>query len=120
MKKVVYILFSFVLLDCKVPSTKVCTEEARAGLTVFVKDEKTNLFISDTVQVQASDGSYSEQLQFISGNPISYAGAWERPGAYILKANKLGYKAYTSDIILVEKDECHVLPKTYTIALRSN
>jgi hypothetical protein len=64
MKKVGYILFTIILLACKVPKTKVCNEEARAGLTVFVKDEKTNLFISDTILLEAIDGSYSEQLQF--------------------------------------------------------
>ena len=39
-----------------------CTEEAKAGLNITIKDAETNLYLSEGVSVIATDGSYSEAL----------------------------------------------------------
>jgi hypothetical protein len=44
-------------------------------------------------------------------------GAGERPGSYVLEITAEGYDSYTSEIIQVESDECHVIPEVLEILL---
>jgi len=104
----------------KTPVKKICTEEARAGLTVFVKDGNNKNFLSDSVSVSIKDGTYNEALQLFSGNPPSFNGAWERAGTYVISVIKRGYKTATSSPITVSEDECHVISQTHTIEITPN
>ncbi len=104
----------------KAPVKKICTKEARAGLTVYVKDSGSGAFLSDSVNVLANDGNYSEVLQLFFGNPPSFSGAWERAGTYIVSVSKRGYKTATSLPITVGEDECHVISQTHTIEIIPN
>ena len=95
-----------------------CTEEARAGLNITIKDAETNLYLSEGVSVIATDGSYSETLiSFDVTEPI-FSGAYEREGNYIITVSKTGYVTYTSEIITVTSDLCHVIPQQITILLQ--
>jgi|JI6StandDraft_1071083.scaffolds.fasta_scaffold05700_4 hypothetical protein len=95
-----------------------CTEEARAGLNITIKDAETNLYLSEGVSVIATDGSYSEALiSFDVVEPI-FSGAYEREGNYIITVSKSGYVTYTSEIITVTSDVCHVIPQQITILLQ--
>jgi len=113
---------SIFLIAClpKSPIQKVCTEEARAALTVFVKDGKSNSLLSDSVVVKAVDGTYTETLQLFSGNPPNFSGAWERPGNYNVIVEKRGYKSSTNNPVVCEKDECHVIPQTLTVSISTD
>jgi hypothetical protein len=95
-----------------------CTEEAKAGLNITIKDAETNVYLSDGVSVIATDGSYSEALvSFDVAEPI-FSGAYEREGNYTITVSKSGYVTYTSEIITVTSDVCHVIPQQRTILLQ--
>jgi hypothetical protein len=95
-----------------------CTEEAKAALNITIKDAETNLYLSEGVAVIATDGSYSEALiSFDVVEPI-FSGAYEREGNYIITVSKSGYVTYTSEIITVTSDVCHVIPQQITILLQ--
>lgn len=95
-----------------------CTEEAKAGLNITIKDAETNVYLSDGVSVIATDGSYSETLvSFDVSEPI-FSGAYEREGNYTITVSKSGYVTYTSEIITVTSDVCHVIPQQRTILLQ--
>ena len=95
-----------------------CTEEAKAVLNITIKDAETNLYLSEGVSVIATDGSYSEALiSFDVVEPI-FSGAYEREGNYIITVSKSGYVTYTSEIITVTSDVCHVIPQQITILLQ--
>lgn len=87
-----------------------CTEEARAGLNVTVMDAVTHAVLTEGVTVVATEGTYSETLEFFPGTDV-FSGAWERKGDYILTVTKAGYQNYTSETITVESDVCHVIPQ---------
>ena len=95
-----------------------CTEEARAGLNITIKDAITNAYLNEGVSVLATDGSYSETLMsFDLAEPI-FSGAYEREGNYTITVSKTGYVTYTSEVISVTSDVCHVIPQQRTILLQ--
>ena len=122
MKKLLLIIAIFPLLlatQCNEDDNGIaCTEEARAGLNITVKDAETNDYLNEGVSVIATDGSYSETLiSFDVVEPI-FSGAYEREGNYIITVSKSGYVTYTSEIITVTSDVCHVIPQQITILLQ--
>ena len=95
----------------------ICTEEARAGLNVTVKNAETGVTITEGITVVATDGNYTETLEYFYGSP-NFSGAWEREGTYVITVTGEGYQTYTSDAITVEADECHVISEIITINLQ--
>tara|TARA_R110000850_G_scaffold271031_2_gene404721 strand:- start:113682 stop:114008 length:327 start_codon:yes stop_codon:yes gene_type:complete len=95
-----------------------CTQEARAGLNVTVKDAATNNYLGLGTTVLATDGDYSETLEYMDGIVPTFAGAWEREGNYILTVSAEGYAAYVSETITVTSDECHVIPQQVEVLLQ--
>ncbi len=104
------------LSGCSEDTDILCTAEARAGLNVYVKDFSTNQPLSEGVMVTAKDGTYTDTLMNFQGN--AFAGAWERPGKYLITAECSGYITYVSDTVKVEADVCHVIPQTVNVLLR--
>lgn len=94
-----------------------CTEEFVYGLNVNVKDAATNATLQEGVLVVAVDGSYSETLELVESIP-TFIGAGERPGNYVITVSKAGYQTFTSPVIAVDANECHVLTETVTVALQ--
>ena len=116
-------LFLFgILLFLSCTSTKTdgiaCTEEARAGLNITVKDAVTNRLLGDGITVKATDDNYMETLEFFNANDPVFAGAWEREGNYIISVSGIGYITNISETITVEADECHVIPQQLQIILQ--
>lgn len=98
-----------------------CTQEARAGLNITVKDAVTDEFLTSGVTVIAQDGSYTETLEnFPNDETALFVGAWERAGSYTVTVSKEGYQTYTSEIIVVTADICHVIPQQITVDLQPN
>ena len=95
----------------------VCTEEAKAGLNVTVKDLNTNQILNEGVIVKATDGLYVELLESFFPTQTTFFGAWERTGNYTLTVTKVGYETYVSDVITVTRDVCHVIPKQIEVKL---
>jgi hypothetical protein len=122
MKKLLLIIAFFPFLmatQCEKEDNGIaCTEEARAGLNITIKDAVTNAFLSEGVSVIATDGSYSETLVSFGGVEPVFSGAYEREGNYIITVSKAGYVSYTSEIISVTSDVCHVIPQQRTVLLQ--
>jgi len=95
----------------------MCTEEARAGLNVTVSLGAMNSLAGTGVSVVAKDDNYSETLSYFNELDPIFSGAFERPGNYILTVSKKGYQTYTSGVITVTRDECHVIPQKIHVTL---
>jgi len=98
-------------------STRTCTEEFVYGLNVNVKDAETDAVLQEGVLVKAVEGTYSETLETVESIP-TFIGAGERPGSYVVTVSKEGYQTYTSPIVKVLADECHVLTETLNVELQ--
>ncbi len=119
MKKIFYIIFTISVLACTSDDDSIaCTQEARAGLNVTVKDASTNNYLGIGTTVLATDGNYSETLEYMEGIVASFVGAWEREGNYILTVSAEGYATYVSETIIVTSDECHVIPQQIEVLLQ--
>jgi hypothetical protein len=110
----------FIFLSCKTDNDQgiPCTTEAKAGLNVTVKDAETEFFLYEEVTVVATDGDFSETLQLMGGVSPVFTGAWEREGNYTIEISGAGYESYTSDLIEVVSDECHVIPRFLEVILQ--
>lgn len=99
-----------------------CTQEAKAGLNITVKDAVTSEVLSTGVTVIAQDGDYTETLEAFTGDNETtiFIGAWERVGTYTVTVSKVGYQTYTSELIIVTADVCHVIPQLITVNLQPN
>lgn len=98
-----------------------CTEEAKAGLNITIKDAVTNEILSTGVTVIAQDGTYTETLELFPGlEEFVFIGAWERVGNYTITVSKEGYQTYISEQIVVTADVCHVIPEQLIVELQPN
>jgi hypothetical protein len=117
----IMIFCSFLLfLSCTFNNTDEiqCTEEARAGLNITVKNAVTNQVLGNGIIVTAKDGNYTETLGFFDANNPVFSGAWERAGTYIVTVSGVGYITFVSGAITVAADECHVIPQQLQIVLQ--
>lgn len=94
-----------------------CTDIFVYGLNVTVKDSLANEILQEGVIVKAVDGIYEETLQSEQSTSAVFVGAGERAGNYVLTVSKPGYETYTSGVITLTADECHVIPKEVAVAL---
>lgn len=110
----------FIFLSCT--SNKIddinCTQEARAGLNITVKDAVSNQVLGNGITVTAKDGNYMETLEFYNANNPVFSGAYEREGTYIISVSGAGYVTFVSGAILVTADECHVIPQQLQVILQ--
>ena len=124
MKKIYLIVacMPFLLaMTCDDDNQVICTQEAKAGLNITVKDAVTNVILSTGVTVTAQDGMYTETLEVLDGDDSAvFIGAWERQGTYIVTVSKEGYQTFISSPIQVTADECHVIPQLLNVALQPN
>jgi len=110
----------FIVLSCT--SNKIddipCTEEARAGLNITVKNAVSNQVLGPGITVTAKDGNYTETLEFFNANNPVFSGAWERAGTYIVTVSGVGYVTFVSEPITIISDECHVFPQQLQVSLQ--
>jgi hypothetical protein len=118
--KSLLIICLFIFLSCT--SNKIddipCTEEARAGLNITVKNAVTNQILGEGITVKATDGNYTETLELFNANNPVFSGAWERAGTYIVTVSDDGYVTFVSESITVTSDECHVIPQQLQVTLQ--
>lgn len=117
MKKFLLLLI-IVASSCQGNDDVYCTQEVVFGLTVTVKDAVTEAGLQEGVLVIATDGSYTEILQYAMNNAAVFIGAAERPGNYTLTVSKEGYQTFTTDVIVVTRDMCHVISQSVTVTLQ--
>lgn len=125
MKKIIVLLFCMPLLlasTCEDENEEdiFCTTEAVAALNVSVSLGASSAITSDGVTVVATDGNYSETLIVNDANNPIFVGAYERQGNYTITVSKDGYQTYTSEIISITRDECHVIPEQVHVVLVPN
>jgi hypothetical protein len=125
MKKLILLLFLFPLLMANTCEDDryddhPCTNEARAGLNVSVSLGSQNSITSDGVTVVATDGSYTETLVAYNENDPIFSGAYERRGHYTITVSKEGFQTFTSAVLTVRSDRCHVIPIMTHITLQPN
>lgn len=97
-----------------------CTQEAKAGLNVTVSLGVMNAITAEGVTIMATDSNYFETLVYYNENEPVFSGAYEREGNYIVTVSKDGFQTYTSEIITVSSDVCHVIPKHLHVSLQPN
>ena len=89
MKRLAILWLAIVAAGCggdTVPGVP-CPAIAAAGLDVGVANAQTGQLICDAM-VTVSEGTYSERLAQLS---CRYAGLFERPGTYAVRAEKPGF-----------------------------
>jgi len=97
------------------PSNPVCTEVFVYGLTATVTDEDGAPIEGATLTL--TEGNYSETLEGIGGG--TYIGAGERAGTYSLTVEAEAFAPETIERIVVDEDECHVIPVERNVVLSS-
>ena len=124
MKYLIFFLVTFTIVSCQRSNDDngqvFCTDEFVYGLNVVVRDAVSLVVLTDQeVTVTAVDGAYSEDLLFSS---VSFLGAGERPGNYVLIASGAGYQTYTSATVSIgmDDDDCHVIPQAIEILIQPN
>ena len=119
-KKLVFFSFAFIFLACNSNNDDDgtnCTDQYVYGLSITVRDAVTEQIISENITLTATDGNYSEALMTFSGS-TNFIGAGEREGTYTIQVLADGYESFTSDEIVVNADECHVITEERTFQLQ--
>ena len=84
-----------------------CTDEARPGIAVDLRDAGSNEPITVAARVIARDGAYAETVE------IETNGSWiplahEREGSYTVTVDAVGYRLWSRSGIPVIDGGCHV------------
>jgi hypothetical protein len=95
-----------------------CSEEFVYGLNITCKNESGEI-LTEGLTLVAVDGNYQETLMVYEGFN-TFVGAGERAGNYVITVTSDNYQTYTSEVITLEKDQCHVIPKGIEFVLQSN
>ena len=111
-------------LSCTSPNDIACTENLAYGLNLQVRDSVTGVPTGRQATVVAQDGQYTETLQFLGAlvatDSLSFFGAAERAGTYLITVTKAGYRAWTRSGVTVLADVCHVHGVTVEVRLQAN
>lgn len=90
---------------------RLCTTEARAGINIEIRDAATSLPAARGAIAVVSDHSFVDTLRGIPfADSLTVFGVFERPGVYTVVITKSGYRDWTRSNVVVNKDECHVIP----------
>lgn len=121
MKKLVLIISLIICVSCNNDDDATqdpifCTEEARAGLEVTVRDGIGGAFLTEGVTVVAQDNEYKETLENFTGSN-AFFGAFERTGTYVITVSKEGYANQSTEPIVVEEDICHVITESIEVII---
>ena len=92
----------------------ICTEVFVYGVKVALTHADTGEAITGAT-LTLTEGDYSEPMQELS--PGHYAGAGERAGTYTLTVEVDGFETQTIGDIVVDADECHVIPVNLDVEL---
>lgn len=104
-----WVLPGFVLLvaACAENPMVACTEEARPGLSVTVRDSLTGAAVA-TVEVIAAEGAFADTARgSLLGSGV-YSLVYERAGTYTVTVVDSSYQTWQQSGVRVTADECHV------------
>ena len=108
------------VVACRTPETppglsgphgggSICTREARAGLTVEVVDSVSGASAADGAKVLAVSPAVRDSAIGSSASS-SVSLAYERAGTYTVTVTRSGYHAWSRSNVVVNADQCHVIP----------
>lgn len=85
-----------------------CTADFRFGISATALDATTNADITFGAYLVAREGSYRDSVSANPGGQLAAAG--ERAGTYTVTIGHPGYASFTQSNVVVNRDECHVIP----------
>ncbi len=88
-----------------------CTLEARAAISVEIRDSATFAPLADGSTAAVTEGAYSDTLIVCSWSGLeglTRCGAWERAGTYAVLVTRPGYQPWSRTGVRVTSDACHV------------
>lgn len=94
-----------------------CTKEARAGITVDVRDSLTNALVGQQSRIIAREAAFADTLD--AGNADGpYGLVFERAGTYTLSVTRPGYQSWSQAGLQVAAGTCHVVGVVVTARLQ--
>ena len=102
--------------------TVVCTDQIVPGIVIKVQNAATGAPVTDSADVQVTDGSYVETYRYLGPPNQQLTGtitaAGERAGTYGISVRKIGFAPYDTAGVRVTKDVCHVHTVTVVASLQ--
>jgi hypothetical protein len=108
MKRLFFVAATLASAACQLPGTIACTADARAAISVDVRDSVTNAAVGRGSTIIARDGAYADTAQITDVFDGPYGVGYERAGTYTVTVEQQGYRPWSRPGIRVTKDECHV------------
>lgn len=105
-------------LGCNSLTSTVCTDEARAAISVEALDSVTNAPVGAGARIIASDGAFADTIITVENFGGPYGLAYERAGSYAVTVEQEGYAPWSRSDVQVTRDECHVGTVRLTALLR--
>ena len=85
-----------------------CTLDFRYGISATARDAATNADITSGAYMVVTEGSYRDSVSANPGGRLAAAG--ERAGRYSVSIGHPGYASFFQTNVVVNRDECHVIP----------
>jgi hypothetical protein len=97
----------------------VCTAEVRSAVLVLVKDSLTDAWAISGSKVIAQSGTYLDSVSYPAADPsiANPAGFGRQPGTYSVRVQKLGYRDWSKQGIVVGTDKCGTKTEVITARL---
>ncbi len=96
----------------------VCTKEARAGITVDVRDSVSNALVGLGSRIIAREGVFADTSTDTPLGNGPYSLVFERAGTYDLSVVQSGYRTWSKPGVQVTKGSCHVTAVAVTARLQ--
>ena len=100
------------------PTGELCTLEARAGITLDVRDSVSNAQVGRNASIIAREGAVADTSHETSIGDGPFGLVYERAGTYTVTVEQTGYKVWTRAGVLVTRDVCHVKGVALTARLQ--
>ena len=124
MRRSILCLLPALMAGCDMPGAPggACTADVRPAIEVEVVDAVTGAPAAEGVDGWVFDGSYSDSLRLSrassTGEWLSLSGAGERPGEYLIRLRKPGYRDWVMSHVRVGEDVCHVITRQVVARLQ--
>lgn len=86
----------------------VCTAEARASITVDVRDSVTNAVVSRNARIIARMGAVADTSRDTGAFDGPFGLFYERAGTFDVTVEQTGYKTWSRQGVQVTQGTCHV------------
>src|SRR5260221_8975590 len=97
---------------------RVCTTEARAGITVDVRDSASNVSAGRGSVIIVREGAFADPSRDTGVFDGPYGLVYERAGTYDLTVLQKGFALWSRSGVAVTNGECHVNGIAVTLRLQ--